>query len=375
MKLTVDFSELLEAVAPLGELNTHFQLTKTLSDLLTDGIELATGDISLVDGSDGILSYQGHQVMLYIPDQGNAIDDVLADGKCKAAKRIHIAECQTLADMRAKGRFNNRYIMTNRSDGQLPVHGTKFNTNIQLSGEAGLAVCRNCLTSLNYKNFSALNSYAKSQLVNTFSFHDFFECYSSYFSSLPNSTTGLNSGNYTSDWPKISADLRSRLNFCCEHCGVNLSLHHHLLHAHHINGNKSDNRRENLRALCVACHKNQPHHEHLFISSLDIERINYLRRKQNKFDVFDYSKLHEYVDTSLQGLTALCERHKLPIPELGHTVKIGQKYIPLDICWPQRHVVVLINKDNRQTLKNNGWMVFNAFDAVSNFDNFQSHIR
>ena len=35
------------------------------------------------------------------------------------------------------------------------------------------------------------------------------------------------------------------------------------LHAHHVNGLKWDNSVENLRALCIRCHSDQPMHSHI----------------------------------------------------------------------------------------------------------------
>lgn len=375
MKLTIDFSALHTAVAPLGMLDTQFSISNKLSELLLAGIELAPEDIKLIDGSSGVLrDREGKQIMLYIPDQGHNINTALADGKCKEARRVHVAECRTIVDMRQKGRFNGHYVMINRLDGLFPVHGTDHQ-NQAIEGETALAVCRYCLAALNYRNYSALVSEDKTTLVNTFSFMDFFECFSSYFSCFPKAATDKKIGGYTADWSVISAKLRNSLNYCCEQCGVDLTKWKNLLHTHHINGNKSDNRRQNLRALCVDCHKKQPHHDHLHVSNEDILRINFLRRNQNKFDVFDYTRLHQNVDTALQGLTKKCEYNRLPVGMLGEIVKYNEMFIPIDLCWPQRKVAVMINAKHNHALEKQGWMVFTAFNALDKFENFQQYVR
>ncbi|MGL4448354.1 MAG: HNH endonuclease, partial [Shewanella sp.] len=254
-------------------------------------------------------------------------------------------------------------------------HGVIQLSGNKLQGESKLAVCKNCLKALNYQDYLGLNDYARNHLVAAFSFIDFFDCYRSYFSSLPTSNLGSLAGNYTADWKSISKSLRHSVDFCCEHCEVNLTKHPELLHVHHINGNKSDNDRKNLRALCMDCHKKQPNHEHLQIVMRDIEKINYLRRQQNKFDVFDYVSLHKYADTSLLSLTKLLERYQLTVPQLGLTVKIGQKHIPLDLCWPKNFVAVLIESSHRTELKKNGWTVFSTFEAINKIHKLQALLR
>ena len=50
-------------------------------------------------------------------------------------------------------------------------------------------------------------------------------------------------------------------------CKVNLSNDKRLLHVHHKNSEKSDNREKNLVAFCVECHSKQAGHEHIHVST------------------------------------------------------------------------------------------------------------
>lgn len=294
MKLTVDLSALHLAVAPLGKVITDFLISSRTAELKSIASHLIKGlilgkDIQLdeIDGSNGVLNYDGHQVMLYIPYQGIDISSVIVDGKQKMAKRIHVAECKTIISMRERGRFNDRYDVINRIDGLFPIFGWDHHLGKERHGEANLAVCQNCLNQLDYLDFSKLTWNEKAQFIEGFSFSTFFESYSSYFKSLPKSTAGFQSSGYTADWSSISTKLRRELNYSCEQCGVELHQESKLLHVHHINGNKSNNGRDNLRVLCADCHKKQAHHAHLYVSNDDIRKINQRRHEQDKFDVFD----------------------------------------------------------------------------------------
>lgn len=73
----------------------------------------------------------------------------------------------------------------------------------------------------------------------------------------------LRPDGYTADWPSISWAVRREARWKCRGCGVNLRGARHLLHVHHKNRNKQDNRPINLIALCVVCHCAQPRHGRL----------------------------------------------------------------------------------------------------------------
>ncbi|MGL6177210.1 MAG: HNH endonuclease, partial [Vibrionaceae bacterium] len=258
MKLTVDLSALHRAVAPLGNADIDFVIKSRTTELKNVAIQLPDGvvlgkDIQLdqIDGSGGVLSYDGHQVMLYIPDQGEDIEVVLANGK--QGRRIHVAECSTLELMRNTGRFK-RYDVISRVDGRFPVFGAVHGVKEVIKGEAALGVCKNCLKILNYNGYDTQSHTTKEEVFNTFSFEQFFAAYSSFFKSLPDSRSAATPGSYTDDWSAISTQLRSKLNYTCEQCGVCLVTEKRLLHTHHINGNRTDNSAENLRALCADCH-------------------------------------------------------------------------------------------------------------------------
>ena len=127
MKLNVDFSELFRAVAPLEFVVTEFVLDGGAGDLegvsraLNRGMILGEGiNLNEIDGSSGVLNFENHQVMLYIPDQGDNVEAVLKNGK--VGTRVHVAECSIIVLMREKGRLK-RYDVISRIDGSFPVFG------------------------------------------------------------------------------------------------------------------------------------------------------------------------------------------------------------------------------------------------------------
>lgn len=87
--------------------------------------------------------------------------------------------------------------------------------------------------------------------------------------------------DYTQDWDNISATYRKKQRYICQNCGVDLSSERRLLHVHHKNRDKGDNREKNLIALCASCHKMQPYHEQrLDVPHSDLKKISLLRTQQ-----------------------------------------------------------------------------------------------
>jgi len=180
--------------------------------------------------------------------------------------RYHVADCLTLEDMRQKGRFN-RYVSTAKTDGQFRVE--PWDREIRTRGDemlSKLAPCQNCLTFLNYDGFEEKGHPERRLIASDFNIQKFFKNYEPIFRCMPlYNPDNFPEGNYTADWARISEDLRIRAKWKCKDCGVDLSSHRYLLHAHHIDGNRGNNKSTNLEPLCCVCHQKKPFHQQMHI--------------------------------------------------------------------------------------------------------------
>lgn len=379
MKIEIDFKALQSAAIKMGASNKHTKLDSSLGQLnaidsgLGEGLVLGEDlQLSEIDNTNSLLSYKGRQIMLYIPEQRSNIEEVIKNGKIAEARRLHVAECSTIEDMRNKG-FFDRYQVTNDISGSYPVVGRQSYRGEWIESKAELGVCKNCLRILNYKGYADLKGDAKQKVFLELKLSELFDTYSSCFKYYPTRLKTI--GSYTKDWDKISSSYREQQNYTCEQCGVELSRYKRLLHTHHINCVKTDNSLNNLKSLCADCHTKQPNHDHMHVLHDDRLLINQLRREQHKFDCSDYREVLNYADSALEGLLLKCKKYSLPTPELGISVRNGDDFVSIDLAWPRKKFAVVIEKEQIQLLRTQGWTVYLASDCLNNFTNMQRMIR
>ncbi|PSV13469.1 HNH endonuclease [Photobacterium leiognathi] len=360
MKLTLNLHSLMRAIEimePERSGKFTLELHETHIDKITAELEKGK-DVELkdVEIESGLLSYKGRHVTLYIKANGTSA-------------RFHVSDCSTLQGMRASGRFE-RYVVTNNTSGEFLVD-TSYGEK-----KARLKVCQNCLRKLNYKGCNTTTNITS--IVQSFNMAEFFATYSSFFPHMPSRRAETAESGYSDDWSKISSHYRVEKNFECEECKVNMRSNRALLHVHHVNGVKSDNRPSNLRALCIDCHSKQPMHEHMALSHRERQTINDLRKQQGLLDdLGEWQELFDYSDPGVHGVLHACRQAYLKLPEINYFVEdsFGGLAARLELAWPKHKFGVAISMNDIEDANSNGWQVVGINDFLENYKSQAYNLR
>lgn len=283
MKLENTFNELERLVARMGATPSSWkpgfdslEPIERIRRELAEGKEITLEAVRSAHG--GLLTHEGEQVLLYIKDTRKDRDTLLYD--LENAPKFHIAECRTLDRMRREGRFE-RYVVTNETSGEFAVEATDYHTREVEDITAALYVCKNCLSTLDWKLYNGRSLGEKNKIRDDFSLDDFFAEFATFFQSKPRHTDkSAPRGGYAKDWSQRSETFREQRHWRCDLCGVDLNENHSLLHCHHENGVVSDNKPDNIKVLCIVCHWEQPAHGHLKPKLKHRLLIERLRRQQ-----------------------------------------------------------------------------------------------
>jgi hypothetical protein len=117
------------------------------------------------------------------------------------------------------------------------------------------------------------SKYRRDEIYEGFKLDEYFSAYpKNLIAVLPahtDDTAPIN--DYSIDFREISTRYRAENGWKCENEGCRIDLsdpsYRKYLHTHHLNAQKHDDRRENLKALCIRCHAEEPMHEHLKYST------------------------------------------------------------------------------------------------------------
>lgn len=204
--------------------------------------------------ADGPLQIDGQQILLYIKDTG--LDRQTLLHHPESSRRFHVADCSTLQQMQREKR-HKRYVATNRSSGLFRVDARDQDSGVvEEDLEAKLYVCKNCL--------STLGLMEEREGWPEFSIEAFFRDHETFFPFSPQYTDiTAPPSNYPRNWSQFSRIAKEKKDYTCEECGVYCGESNRmrsLVHCHHIDGVKRNNRPDNLRVLCAECHCEQPGH-------------------------------------------------------------------------------------------------------------------
>ena len=250
LKIT-QFDDLLIAVKKFGV--SRFLDTKIVKErkqFKNEGLDIDLSDVfSTNKGELFIILKNGsiRKAIIHIVD----ISSYKKERNHKYPK-FHIYSCKTIEEMKSKNK-KHRYKASSRQDGLF------YLIKKEKKWYEALEICQNCLTLYNShfkvqktkKNFP-LQGYIKKPIR-----HSWFADISIDHCTVPNS--------YTKSWQAISQIIKKQYNYLCSTCSRDFSTPEckKFLHTHHINADKRDNNRENLKVLCIECHSKEHNHSHI----------------------------------------------------------------------------------------------------------------
>lgn len=195
---------------------------------------------------DDIPTIQNRKVVLHLQDAWTYQE------KYGDYPKYHVVDCKTLQSMRRYGHYG-RYHATRRTDGDFLV---KLSASDELSPHK-LNLCKNCLDKLKEQYSPDVFPTEPGE----FPLADWFETFD-YDEELDQAEFPDGPFDYLSQaWRKRSLTCRENAHWKCEQCRIDLKDDRYFLHAHHKWGTRF-NDPEDLMALCIRCHAEQPGHGH-----------------------------------------------------------------------------------------------------------------
>lgn len=255
----IDWAPRSDALSPRDEIRIR----------LSEGIEL---NLDEVETTAGLFEHKGEQVVIYIKDHTGAmarrnLSTIQLLAQPEQCRRVHLVECSTIEEMRAKGRFE-RYVVTNRRDNKYEISVIDEHNEVN-AVDAILRPCIHCLKALNYQDYNSVRRAEQKVIREGFDVDGFFENFTTFFAQRPLRWAHEDrASQYIAGWERLSERTRAARNWTCQDCGVVLSDpgHKKYLHVHHKNHVKGDNSPENLEVVCALCHQAKPDHQNMFIS-------------------------------------------------------------------------------------------------------------
>lgn len=220
---------------------------------LRNNIEFTPDGIFLKDSNDG----SKQQIFLYKRNY-----HLQAYGK----PRFHIRQCQMIQSFINSGTFRAEYRRANTN----VVKVRDMDDLDKDKDVANLPLCQFCLN-------MAKDAYSG---MTTSDFVKILE--QANEASEKDNDTEIDIFGYTKDWESVSRAYRELKEYRCDKCGVQITepFDYYLMHVHHKDGDKTNNKNSNLRCLCIECHSTiNPAHRKRFSSRANQLLIEEFRRK------------------------------------------------------------------------------------------------
>lgn len=180
--------------------------------------------------------------------------------------RYHLFNCGTLETAASEG-WRDKYKQSRRKDGRFHYRFLRGNRVVAEVEDQQLFLCKNCLNKLNTYDMRKKMPRVKwpdFDLDGFLNLSTSFDCINGHFQNADISKPNV----YSRDFQLISRRLREKCNWQCQNNDCkhpDLSAKHlrRYLQVHHRNLDKSDDGCQNLVALCLACHAEQPNHSQI----------------------------------------------------------------------------------------------------------------
>lgn len=283
-------------------------------DTLRTGVEIDINDLDPANDHGGLLGYKGAQVLLFLQNQERYFYQIQSGQY--SLPRYHVADCQTLREMHARGQYE-RYVVTNDKSGDFRLDGPGGE-----SMNARLSICKNCLTYLNYRGYKT-NSRAQGKIFDTFSLDAFFAIYSSLFSVLPGRTDHT---SFDTRAP-LAADRQGAAE--CSSCNASLPARDALL-GRSVGWPNPD------EVVCLDCQRKINVETPIPVSRATMTEIASARRKKRPIeDAMTWEEVYGFADSAYAGLLRHYQRQGWTVPEPGVDIidDEGAVRLQLGLAW------------------------------------------